>query len=71
MIVTQRVEIDPTEKQKKVLEVYFGYRRYVFNRALDLAKKQINLWLQDKKLPFFRMCRLCELSDGLFLCLEG
>ena len=49
MIVTQRIEIDPTEKQKKVFEIYFGYKRYCYNRALGLAKKQIELWKNDKK----------------------
>lgn len=54
MIVTQKIEIQPTKEQQKFLSSYFGARRWCWNKCLETWKSLYakSRELKDSGIPY-------------------
>jgi putative transposase len=48
MYLAQKIELEPTEKQKQEFQKYFGFSRYLYNKGLDIWKKMWEEYKEDK-----------------------
>ena len=43
----RKIELRPTEEQKRIFDQAFGYSRYIYNKALDEWKRMYEAWKED------------------------